>query len=211
MSAAFTIILPHKRNPGNNRALSICLDMLQANTVNDFILSMDAAADEPLYERINRMVWHAPTEICVYMASDMFVAPAWDLPMLELYTPRRFVTNIIIEPGAIAMSEQNVQRDFGRKPETFQRAEFEQWTMTDAQSLNVWGKGWPCCYLFPRDGWLDMGGLETGLYSPDGFTDADSRLWQRWENDGREIIRAKSFVYHLQRWSDETEQTKVGR
>lgn len=34
MTAAFTVILPHKRNPGNDAALSICMDMLKANTVS---------------------------------------------------------------------------------------------------------------------------------------------------------------------------------
>lgn len=43
---AFTVILPHKRNPGNDAALRICIDMLMANTRADFILMMDAAADE---------------------------------------------------------------------------------------------------------------------------------------------------------------------
>lgn len=211
MSAAFTVILPHKRNAGNNRALAIALSCLQDNTTHDFKLIMDAATDEPLYERINRMVAQADTDICVYWASDCFAAKAWDVPMLELYAPNRFVTNIIVEPGAIAMHHMNVQRDFGRKPETFRRAEFEAWSQGEGLELDVKGRGWQCCYLFNRQAWLDAGGLETDLYSPDGFTFADRNLWDRWEAAGNEIVRARSFVFHLQRWSDEYEQTKVGR
>jgi len=211
MTAAFTVILPHKRNPGNNAALAIALSCLQDNTASDFKLIMDAATDAPLYERINRMVEQADTDICVYMASDIFVAPAWDIPMLAIYEQRFFVTNIIVEPGAIAMHGMNIHKDFGRKPETFNRAAFEAWTQGDAQTLDVRGEGWPCSYMFSRDAWLAHGGLETNLYSPDGFTEADTNLWNRWKAAGNEIVRAQSYCYHLQRFSDEYEQTKVGR
>lgn len=211
-SAAFTVILPHKRNVGNDAALMICLACLMENTVLDFKLLMDAADDQPLYARINRMVEQADTDVCVYLASDIFLAPGWDLPMLAWYAPSTFVTNVLVEPGAIAMHHMNVQRDFGRKPETFRRGEFEAWTLREGQDLDVLGEGWPCPYLFNRRAWLEMGGLETDLRSADGFTDADSRLWDRWKAAGNNIVRAKwSFAYHLQRYSDEAEQGKVGR
>lgn len=201
---AFTIILPHKRNPGNDAALRIALDCLMTNTANDFILLMDAAYDQPLYPRVNAMVRAATTEACVYWSSDMFPAPDWDVPMLSLLDANTLVTNVLVEPGVIGMHPDNVRQDFGRTPATFNRSAFEEWTLTAPVPDNF---GWYAPYMFPRTGWLDIGGLEMGL-QPDhqGFTPADMLLFERWQARGGAIKRARSYTYHLQRWSELDEQ-----
>lgn len=206
MSALFTIILPHRRNPGNDAALKICLDCLMQNTRNDFILLMDAADNKPLYPRVNAMVRQATTECCVYTASDTFVAPGWDEPMLELWTSDVFVTSVLVEPGAIGVYEGNVTRDFGRKPDQFRRDDFEAWT-TSSDAYVPSPEGWPCLYMFPRSGWIANGGLEENLAGDwRGFTPADERLWARWKLGGKKILRARSFAYHLQSYSEPEEQ-----
>ena len=207
---AFTICLPHRRNPGNDRALAVCLSCLSDNTHNDFKLIIDAAYNEPLYPRVNRMVEQADTDICVYWASDFFAALAWDIPMLDCYEPDTFVTNIVVEPGAIAMSGQNLHADFGRKPETFRRAEFEDWAASEAPPMA--GKGWVAPYLFSRQRFLDLGGLSEYTHTDHrGFNDSDIQLFKRHEESGGRIVRARSYVYHLQGYSDIDEQTAEKR
>lgn len=208
MTAAFTVILPHKRNPGNDAALAVCLQMLMANTVNDFVLLMDAAYDAPLYERVNNMVKQATTDYCVYLASDTFVAPGWDDPMMAAASYTTFVNGVLVEPGAIAMYSENLHGDFGRKPETFRRADFETWCKSAPVPS---GEGWFCPYMFPRVPWLEYGGLETHLTAPDGFTPADMNLFDRWKAGGNQIARVRSFAYHLQRYSDPAEQAHEKR
>lgn len=201
----FTICLPHKRNPGNDKALAVCLSCLYDNTANPFKLIVDAEVDEPLYPRVNRMVEQADTEICVYWASDFFAAPQWDEPMVEAYDPLKFITNVLVEPGTISMHGQNLHRDFGRKPETFRRAEFEQWAVEQAPMLD--GPGWFAPYLFSRQRFLELGGLcESDITDPQGFTNADELLFQRHKASGGIVQRVKSFVYHLQRYSQIEEQ-----
>lgn len=205
----FTIIFPHKRNLGNDAALRIALDCLITNTRHDFVLLMDAAADQPLYPRVNAMVAQATTDCCVYWSSDMFAAPDWDSPMLALYNPDTFVTNVLVEPGVIGMHPDNIQQDFGRSPETFRRADFEAWCI-DAPVPSGWG--WYAPYMFARQPWLAMGGLELGLL-PDhqGFTPGDQLLFERWLASGRSIRRARSYTYHLQRYSEPDEQQHAKR
>lgn len=209
---AFTVILPHLRNPGNDAALRICLDMLLANTVNDFHLSMDAVHGGNLYATINRLVKHAPTDCCLYLASDTFLAPNWDVPMLEAYDEQTFVTGVLVEPGAIGMHHLNLHKDFGRKPETFRRAEFEAWAGSSEAHFPD-GEGWYCPFLFSRTGFLAYGGYESGLM-PDhhGFTGADEALFERWKAAGNRVVRARSYAFHLQRYSqiDEQEHEKRG-
>jgi hypothetical protein len=202
----FTVILPHKRNPGNDAALVIALEMLTANTVNDFILLMDAAYDQPLYPRVDAMVVQATTECCVYWSSDMFPAPNWDVPMLELYNEHSFVTNTLVEPGAIGVWHQNLTEDFGRRADNFRRAEFEQWCKTAPVPD---GEGWFAPYMFPRSGYLAHGGLDRESVSSrhGGWTTSDMDLFECWKASGNRVIRARgSFTYHLQRYSDEGEQ-----
>jgi len=205
MTAQFTVLLPHKWNPRNTDALMVCVDCLMRNTRNEFILIVDVAEDGPLYQRVNRMVQQASTEYCVYWASDFFAAPDWDAPMLDVVNAQTFVTNVLVEPGIIAMHHMNLHRDYGVTPEGFDRGRFEADAVGGALPM-VSGPGWYAPYMFPRAGYLEMGGLETNLQGDDGFTDADMRLFARWENTGHKIIRARSWTYHLQRYSDPKEQ-----
>lgn len=209
MTAAFTVILPHLRNPGNDAAIAICLSCLMDNTVNDFALLMEAVKGGDLYATINRLVEHAPTECCVYWASDTFAAPGWDVPMLSAYDEHAFVNGVLVEPGAIGVHPESIPKDFGRKPETFRRADFEQY-VPDAPLPN--GEGWFCPYMFPRSGWLAHGGLERGLPGDQhGFTGADEELFERWKASGNRVVRVRSYAYHLQRFSQVDEQIDAKR
>lgn len=198
----FTVILPHKRNPGNDAALSICMDCLMKNTTHDFRLLMDAAFDQPLYPRLNRLLADARTECCVITSSDLFHAPGWDVPMLEAWNPDTFVTGVVVEPGVIGIHRMNYHRDFGRHPENFRRAEFEQWCLTDAPMLD--GEGWVVPVMLSRRGWLEMGGLNLALKFPEWPADQD--LFDAWKATGHSIRRVRSYAYHLQRYSDVEEQ-----
>lgn len=207
---AFTVILPHKRNLGNDRALSVALDCLFTNTVNEFHLLMDVAYNQPLYPRINRMVEQAHTDCIVYWCSDLFAAKAWDVPMLALYTPDTFVTGIVVEPGVMGINPKNVEEDFGRKPETFRLADFE--AFAEARTRIPDGIGFPAPYMVSRKAFLELGGMEDGLAGDhQGFTPADVRFMERWQQSGRKVVRAVSYVYHLQRYSELAEQQKEAR
>lgn len=207
MSAAFTIILPHRRNDGNDAALAIALDCLMANTDHDFALLMDTCEDEPLYPIVNRMVRHAVTECCVYWSSDLFAAPGWDTPMLAAWEADRrhtIVTNVVVEPRAIAMHPENLERDFGRKPETFQRDAFEAYTLSAPVPDGI---GWGTPYMISRGAFITAGGFRTDLPpDDDGFSGGDMLFFQEWREAGNTIVRARSYVYHLQRYSQEHEQ-----
>lgn len=210
MTPAFTIILPHLRNSGNDAALKVCLDCLMTNTVNDFDLLMCATQSGNLYATVNRMVASISTEYFAYWSSDMFPAKAWDVPMLEIAAPDTIVTNVLVEPGVIGMHPDNVHKDFGRRPETFDRAGFEAWSAADAPVPDNYG--WYAPYLMNTQAFLDAGGFELNL-APDhhGFTPADMLFFENWQAQGRKIQRAKSYTYHLQRWSQVDEQVHEKR
>lgn len=200
----FTILLPHRRNPGNNRALKVALECIQDNTITpNFLLNLDCAVDEPLYERINRMVQQASTDCVIYWSSDMFPAPGWDKAMLDVWNKDTIVTNVVVEPGVIGVHPDNLEADFGRLPETFARQAFEDWCINAPVPLRYWFAP----YMVSRSAFLDIGGLQTNLAGDgDGFSPADVVFFEQWLASGRNIVRARSFLYHLQRYSQVHEQ-----
>lgn len=211
MTPAFTVILPHLRNPGNDHALAVCLSCLYANTANEFKLIVDATAGDPLYPRITRMIEQVDTSYFIYWASDFFAAPGWDAPMIEAANEDTIITNIVVEPGAIGIHDQNLRNDFGRKPDTFRRQEFEDWSVSPHAPM-LSGAGWYAPYLMNTQAFISFGGFIEGI-SPDdqGFSAGDEDMFKRWWAAGRHVHRVKSYVYHLQRWSQLEEQTAEKR
>jgi len=207
MTAAFTVILPHKRNPGNDAALSICIDMLNANTVNDFELLISCAVDRPLFPAIDRLFRQAETEYLVFWNSDMFAGPRWDEPMLAKAGYNTIVNPILVEPAVMGIFPDNVEWDFGRRPDTFRRADFESWT----QSAPVpSGEGFFAPYLIARQRYIDVGGFDlTGDLT--GFVPRDVEFYAKHKEQGGRVERARAYVYHLQRYSEVAEQEKENR
>lgn len=208
--AAFTLILPHKRNAGNDAALRICLDCLMTNTVNDFHLLIDAATDQPLYERIHRLALQATTECVVYTCSDTFHAPGWDVPMLAAFHPAALVFGVVVEPGMIGVHVGNLGMDFGRRPEQYDRHAFEQWAALTTDPLPA-GYGFPAPMMFGRTLYLQY---DYPFEQADSleFYPRDDVIIDRMVAAGVcQRIRVPSYFYHLQRYSDFVEQGRLER
>lgn len=215
MTPPMTIILPHKRNPGNDLALRICIETLMANTRNEFNLLMSAAYNQPLFPAIDRLIRQSQTDCIVFWNSDMFPAPGWDEPMLALFEYNTIVTNIVTEPGAIGIFTDNVEWDFGRKAETFRRADFEAWA-TSGNAPVPSGEGWYAPYMMSKQRYLDIGGIDldnNDIKPSDGFNTRplDIDMFNKHKANGGVVRRAVSYVYHLQRYSDPAEQVKSNR
>lgn len=210
MTAKFTVILPHKRNPGNDAALSICMDMLKANTVSpDFDILISAVIDGLLFPLVDRMFRQAQTEYLVFWNSDMFPAPNWDRLMLEQANYDRIVNPVLVEPGAMGIYPENLLMDFGRKPESFRRYEFEDWSQREDAPVPH-GEGFFAPYMIARQRYLDLGGFDlTGDLS--GFVPRDMEFYAKHKANGGTVVRARAYVYHLQRYSEISEQTKENR
>lgn len=209
MTAAFTIILPHLRSAANDEALRIALDCIVANTALDYELLIESVAEpRDIYPVCNRMAQQATADWLVFGNSDVFMAPGWAEPMYEARAENAIVTGVIVECGAIGVSTQNIHRNFGMTPQTYQRAAFEQWVRETPFVPD--GEGWYFPSLHPRRAFLETGGFDTtrGSFPKDTL---DIFYWQRWRDSGRVVRRVPSFSYHLQNYSNPVEQTKAVR
>lgn len=203
-----SILLPHLREPGNDKAQKIALDCIVSNTGMDYELIIESVATRrDIYPVVNRMAQRAIGEWIVKTNSDVFFAPGWLEAMWEAREPNTIVAGVLVECGAIGVNVLNHHRNFGMTPDSFRRAEFEAWVAGGGEVPN--GRGWIWPSLHHRQTFLDMGGYDsTRIQWPDPV---DLDYWDRWEKAGKYFKRVKSFAYHLQQWSFESEQVKAVR
>lgn len=202
-----SILIPHLREPKNDQALAIALDCIASNTDVDYELIVEACAEKGgVYDLINHMAERAKSEWLVFSNSDVFFAPGWASAMWDARQRDTIVTGILVECGAIGVNDQNIHRDFGMTPETFRRREFEYFA---AGCPLIDGDGWYFPSLHNTEAFLDMGGFDTS--QGDYPVPLDIFHWRRWREEGGKVRRVRSLAFHLQRWSDPSEQTKPVR
>lgn len=215
MTPDISIIFPHLRQDANDKALQIALSCIVDNTALDYELMIESVAERrDIYGVLNNMARRAKSEWIVFSNSDVFFAPGWGEPMYEAREVNTIVTGIICECGAIGVADVNWHIDFGMTPQTFRRAEFEEWVEAEGQraydTKRIHERGWyfPC--LLNRDEFLKQGGFDTtrGIFPEEPL---DIFFWDNWAATGHGFKRVKSFCFHLQFYSSEFEQNKAVR
>lgn len=201
----FTILLPHLRNASNDAALKIALDTLITHTALDFELILESVAERrDIYAVLNDMAARAATDWLIPFNSDVFASPGWAEPLWAARDVNTIVSPVMVECGAIPVNDLNLERNFGRTPQTFQRAEFEAWAQAGGGWRDDWRDGdaaWFFPSLIERDRFLSLGGFDTtrGFFP---LHPLDIYFWDTWAAAGGRFKRAKSWVYHLQAFSE---------
>ena len=73
-----SIIIPHLREPQNDKALQIALACILDNTDLDYELMVEAVATRrDIYPVLNNMAQRARADWIVFSNSDVFFAPGW--------------------------------------------------------------------------------------------------------------------------------------
>src|SRR5678815_3577212 len=132
MTPQISILIPHLREPQNDKALRIALDCILDNTDIDYELMVEAVATRrDIYPVLNSMAHRARAEYIVFSNSDVFLAPGWASAFYDARDENAIVTGVIVECGVIGVSHLNHHKNFGVMPEQFNRAGFEAWIATD--------------------------------------------------------------------------------
>lgn len=203
-----SILLAHKHEKANDAALKVAVETIIDNTVSDFELLIDTTTPANVYEVYNSLASRASASWLVFTNTDVFFAPSWDTVMLEAKDPNAIVTGVIVECGAIGVATANVHKDFGMRPETFRRGEFEEWVARE-QPLPA-GDGWYFPSLHNTLMFMNQGGfdLTKGAFPTEPL---DIFYWNHWRETGHYIRHVRSYCYHLQHYCAEEEQTKAVR
>jgi hypothetical protein len=203
-----SILIPHKHETENDKALSIALSCLALNTRSDYEILVDSTTPADPYVVLNDLARAAHGDYLFLSNSDIFVSPNWDVDLLSKAEPETMVTVTLVEPGAIGIFPGNMQRNFGMTPDSFRRGDFEEWAGNPDGALPD-GLGFYYYALIHRETFLMRGGFDVtrGTFP----TPLDIHFWNAWLADGLSIMRASSLVYHLQNYSNREEQIKAVR
>lgn len=203
-----SILIPHKHDKENDKALKIALECLIDNTDHDYEILIDSTTPGEPYTIINQMAARAAGPWLVFMNSDVFMGPHWDTPMLAAADNDTIVTGVLVEAGAIGVAQQNIRANFGMTPDFFHRQAFEQFCAQ--ANWTIEGDGWyfPC--LINRGRFIEMGMFDTtkGAFP---FVPLDILFWEAWRAAGKRVQRVASYAYHLQNYSNPAEQIKAVR
>ena len=204
MKPLVSILLPHLRNPDNDKALRIALDTLVTHTNIDYELLVEGVeARRDYYTVLNSMAAKATADWILPTNTDVFYSPGWLLPLYDARDFNAIVSPVMTECGAIPVNDRNFERNFGRTPETFRRTEFEAWVEAGGGWRDDWLDGqeaWFHPSLYNKQAFLAMGGFDTTLGSFPAPLDIDYH--ERWHARGGTFKRARSWVYHLQNFSN---------
>jgi hypothetical protein len=202
-----SVVIPHKKDPENDKALAQALACIAANTRADYELLVDTTTPADPYVVVNNLARRALGEYLFLSNSDIFVSPGWDVPMLAEADPNTLLNVTLVEPGAIGVHHGNIKADFGMTPETFRRWDFEAWCATRPELPE--NEGFYFYALIHRETFLQRGCFDTTRGSFP--TPLDIMFWEDWKADGLKIKRGKGLVYHLQSYSLKSEQEKPVR
>lgn len=205
--STISILLPHKHDPENDKALHIALACIVANTHCDYELLVDSTTPAEVYTVVNQLARSAHSEWLFFTNSDIFVAPNWDTVLLRHARRDVMVKPTLIEPGAIGVHHENIHADFGMTPETFRQTDFEAFCATNPPIPGP--EGFYYYALVHREEFLSRGAFDL---TRGGFPlPLDIFFDEAWKNDGHQILHVQSYVYHLQNWSNPVEQVKAVR
>lgn len=135
-----SIIVPYL---SNSRCIDLFKNIIKENTISKYEL-IEIIDNTDVYAAFNEGVKKANGNIIILLNDDMFVCKGWDELYIKYAKGKTLVTGYLVEPGVIPVSSKNINKNFGKNPESYGRFEFEHWAeqikTTLPESIN--GKGW---------------------------------------------------------------------
>lgn len=228
----FSIIFPHLKTPQNDECLTICLDYIKKNTKHPYELII--CLDDPSkprwdpYKSWNEVIPLAKSDNIIFSNTDVIFTKNWDVPFVNNFNENTIITQYLIECGAIGVHMNNIQKDFGKTPTTFNYNALQNFANTNpnapctkhlreekrARHNGIYDYKCPCRRLTPEVseelGWYMPSYMHRKLFIRAGMfkTDVpfmyrpnDAILFEDCQKLGAKIIRVKSYAYHFQNLS----------
>ncbi len=201
MTRSYSVLIPHLSTPECDRALHLCLETLRENSeVRDHEVIVVQGFTDP-YAFWNRYADVAAHEVLVFLNNDMVPAPGWDRLMLRHIDDNSLVMGYLVEPGVLPPAKQNVHKDFGRRPASFRRKEFEDFcAAVDAPECTA-EMGWYMPVMLTKSFFKSMGRYPNARPFPHPN---DVAFFAACRDRGAQLKRVRSFAYHFQNLSNPT-------
>lgn len=198
MSIDLSIIVPSLHVERGQRTLSRFLPILAENTRCPYELLLSSHQDEGGTTAINQLAHVARADYLIILCDDQYVAPGWDVAFWEARDPATLLVGVLVESGDRPVATHNLEKNFGRTPEDFDRAAFEAMA-ADLQTADLTEPAWGFPWCVQREAFLRRGGIP--IYQGDIHSRGDFYFWRDWLDDGLSYQRVPAIVYHLQAWT----------
>ncbi len=197
-----SIVCPTMHTAKSARTLKVFLDCLIDNTATEYELLLSCHDAKDAYVSMNTLARQARCPYLVFLNDDLYVAPRWDLAFLEAAGPSKLLIGSLIESGNVPVNQANLERDYGRTPENYHRAQFEN--AVRALPAEPRAKGnliWTFPWFIARQAFFDLGGFALEhIGQPQGHM-LDNLFWSKWRAAGNVVERAPAWCYHLMKWT----------
>lgn len=190
-----SILIPHYHSANGNRALAATLPHLIKHTTLSYELIV-TAHHEREFIAWNSMATRAASEWLVFMVSDQFVAPGWDIALWTARGRDTLAMLTVVESGYCPTPDFALTRDFGMTPDTFDAAGFCDYAAQRPEAPDV--ESWAFPWLIHRSAFWEAGGFELDRLSGNL---TDMFFWRRFQEYGGKALRVPGYSYHLAAWT----------
>jgi hypothetical protein len=147
----------------------------------------------------------AETDLIVFFNSDMYGASGWLENLLQSVDGYSIPCSRLVESGKQPSGLHGITKDFGRSPETFNKAGFEQYATEISYDCQLSG-GLYMPSVFDRKEFLKYGGYPEGNVYKGGIgkhgtgfvRSGDDHFFHHVMKHKRHVTVANSVVYHFQ-------------
>lgn len=148
-----------------NDASQEVIRFLKDNAIPHVEVSTKKSADEwfinSVYRAYNLAVERSSTEYVVLVNSDMAYSRGSLSSLMKRANPNLFVASRLVELGVMPSGQFGIEKDFGSKPKTFRKKDFEKYAIEISQDATEHG-GLYMPLLVHRKTFLELGGFPEG-------------------------------------------------
>jgi hypothetical protein len=186
-----SIIVPYL---SNSKCINLFKEVLKENTSSQYEL-IEIVDETDVYYAFNQGVKKSKGDIVVLINDDMFVSKNWDISFIKYAQGKTLITGYVVEPGVIQVSDKNIQGDFGKHPNKYERQKFEKWADKQSNEIPEYinGKGWYMPLAIQKEYFIEYPN-DIKYPHPNDCILIDEIM----PRQGYNFIKVNSFFYHLQ-------------
>lgn len=186
-----SIVVPYL---SNSPCIELFKQVIKENTYSKYEL-IELIDETDVYYAFNEGVKKSTGDVVVLINDDMFMSKNWDILYVKYAKGKTLVTGYLVEPGVIQVSDRNIQGDFGKNPNTYNRRGFEAWAKSQVDEIPevINGKGWYMPIAIEKKYFIDYPN-DIKYPHPNDVTLIDEIM----PRQGYNFLKVNSFCYHLQ-------------
>jgi hypothetical protein len=190
----FSIVIPYL---SSSKTIEKCKYFLEKYTTNEYEL-VEIVDSSDVYDAYNKGVQNASNDRVILMNDDMYVSPGWDEMFIKYHEPNLILTGFVVEPGYVQVANENICKDFGLDPDSFDENGFVAFAKEFSKDIEIvhGGRGWFMPVMFNKNTFVPYPN-EIKYPHPNDIT----LILEMLPALNFKFAQVNSVIYHLQNFS----------